>query len=88
MATFRDFWEAAVKARDEGRLTKAQRVTSRDDTLPGFRTDTPEKLFVEVLGPIPTSDSGRLSTSRFRTLTNIRAFDRVLLIPETGTQWC
>jgi beta-lactamase superfamily II metal-dependent hydrolase len=65
MATFSDFWEAAVKARDEGRLTKAKRVTSRDDALAGFGTDTPEKLFVEVLGPVATSTSGKVEYITF-----------------------
>ena len=65
MATFRDFWEAAGKARDEGRLAKAQRVTSRDDMLPGFRTDGPEKLLVKVLGPVPTPDSGKVEYITF-----------------------
>ena len=65
MTTFSDFWKAARKARDEGRLTKAQRVTSRDGTLPGFRTDDPAKLRVKVLGPVTTSNSGKVEYVTF-----------------------
>jgi len=65
MSTFSDFWDAAWKANNEGRLTKAQRITSRDETLPGFRAQGPEKLLVEVLGPIPTSDSGKVEYVTF-----------------------
>jgi len=65
MSTFSDFWDAAWKAHNEGRLTKAQRITSRDETLPGFRVQGPEKLLVEVLGPIPTSDSGKVEYVTF-----------------------
>ena len=58
MATFRDFWKAAEKAKSENRLNGARRITSRDDELPGFTGSGPDKLHIKVLGPVPTKDSG------------------------------
>lgn len=63
MATFKDFWTAAWNANVDGRLDGARRITNRNSTLPGFGTSDPEKLRIEVLGPVPTSQSG---TVRYR----------------------
>ena len=60
MSQFTGFWKAAIKAKEEGRLEGARRVTSRDRYLPGFSSGGTEKLRVRVLGPIPTRPSGRV----------------------------
>jgi beta-lactamase superfamily II metal-dependent hydrolase len=65
MATFRDFWKTARKAQRDGRLARARRVTARDGTLPGFRSQNPAKLSIEVIGPETTSDSGRVEYVTF-----------------------
>ena len=65
MPTFRDFWIAAWNAEVEGRLIKAKRITTRNATLPGFGTTDPDKLRVEVLGPVPTSQSGSVRYATF-----------------------
>ncbi|MDY6986915.1 MAG: MBL fold metallo-hydrolase [Thermodesulfobacteriota bacterium] len=65
MATFRDFWKAAQNAHHNGRLTSARRVTVRDATLPGFQSEESAKLRVDVLGPVATSDSGRVEYGTF-----------------------
>ena len=58
MPTFRDLWEAACAARDNGRLKGAKRITNRNKTLPGFGAVEADALCVEVLGPVPTSRRG------------------------------
>lgn len=65
MATFRDFWLAAWNANVDGRLDKAKRITNRNSTLPGFGTSDNEKLRVEVLGPVPSSQSGAVRYDTF-----------------------
>ena len=65
MATFRDFWKAAAKAKVEGRLQGANRITNRDGFLPGFKSIGPDKLHIEVLGPVPTSSSGNFEFVTF-----------------------
>ena len=65
MATFRDFWKAAQKAHTQGRLDKARRLTSRDDLLPHFKSGDQQKLRVEVLGPVPTSEIGKVEYVTF-----------------------
>ena len=65
MARFRDFWNAARDAHNEGRLKRAQRVTNRNTTLPGFNTTAPQLLRVEVLGPVPTSPNGAVKYVTF-----------------------
>lgn len=58
MSRFHDFWEAALAARDEGRLQASQRLTYRDHVLPGFAGDAQQELRIEVLAPITTSAQG------------------------------
>jgi len=65
MASFRNFWVAALKAKDEGRLGGARRITIRDKTLPGYSQDDDDKLFVRILGPVPTKTSGRVEFVAF-----------------------
>lgn len=65
MTTFHDFWVAAWNARAEGRLTDAKRITNRNATLPGFGANDPNKLRIEVLGPVPTSQSGAVKYVTF-----------------------
>ena len=60
MTSFRKFWQAALDARRDGRLVGAKRVTNRNETLPGYSRDDDDKLFVSVLGPVPTKQSGRV----------------------------
>ena len=65
MATFRDFWKAAAKAKAEGRLQSVRRITNRDEFLPGFKSSGPEKLHIEVLGPVLTRNSGKFEYVTF-----------------------
>jgi len=62
---FRNFWKAALKAKSDGRLSSAKRITVRDESLPGFSRDEDQKLFVSVLGPVPTMMSGRIEYVAF-----------------------
>lgn len=65
MYTYRKFWEAAAKAKSENRLTGAKRITNRNASLPGFTSTDPQKLHIEVLGPVPTSQSGAVEYVTF-----------------------
>ena len=65
MRSFRDFWAAALEAHSDGRLRAARRITSREATLPRFGSSDPDRLRVEVLGPVPTSPSGAIRFSTF-----------------------
>ena len=65
MTRFRDFWNAACNAHQEGRLKRAKRVTNRDVTLLGFNSCNPQLLRVEVLGPVPTSPTGAVKYVTF-----------------------
>jgi hypothetical protein len=92
MTRFRQFWEAAVAAEDEGRLHHGcRRLTHRDDTVPGFTVSPSDGLRVEVLGPVVTRDhglvryrafadpkqpTGQSSAICWRTTGTIRAFSR------------
>jgi len=58
MSSFRKFWQAAIDAKADGRLIAAKRITNRNKTLPGYSRDESDKLFVSVLGPVPTKQSG------------------------------
>lgn len=71
MTTFNDFWTAAWNANVDGRLNNARRITNRNATLPGFGTSNPDKLRVEVLGPVTTSQSGSV---RYRTFPDPHDF--------------
>lgn len=66
MSTFKDFWQAALDAHNANpsRLAGAKRITNRNNTLPGFSTGDPNKIRIEVLAPVPTSQSG---TVRYMT---------------------
>ena len=65
MSTFSDFWQAAIDAHGENRLTRARRLTQRDGSLAGFRSRGSDDLFIEILGPVPTSPSGRVQYVTF-----------------------
>lgn len=65
MAQFRQFWEAALAAEAAGRLKDARRITIRDAVLPLFSEGGPGKLKATVLGPVPTSRSGRVNYVTF-----------------------
>lgn len=65
MSSFRKFWQAAIDAKADGRLVGAKRLTNRNETLPGYSDDEDEKLFVSVLGPIPTKQSGQVDYVTF-----------------------
>lgn len=65
MSTFNDFWIAAWNAWVDGRLGGAQRITNRNKTLPGFGSSDSKKLRIEVLGPIPTSQKGKVKYVTF-----------------------
>ena len=62
---FRKFWQAALDAKDDGRLGSAKRITIRNEKLPGYTQDDDNKLFVEVLGPVPTKMSGSVEYVAF-----------------------
>ncbi|WP_155838339.1 ComEC/Rec2 family competence protein [Hyphomonas beringensis] len=63
--TYRKFWDAAIQAHDAGRVGFAKRLTIRDKSLPGFASKSKDKLYVEVLGPIPTKMSGSVEYVTF-----------------------
>lgn len=65
MPSFRKFWEAAVEAKNDGRLGAVKRITVRNKTLPGYSSADENRLFVSVLGPVPTSDTGRVEYVSF-----------------------
>jgi phosphoribosyl 1,2-cyclic phosphodiesterase len=65
MTTFRDFWTAARTAQQAGRLQRAKRITNRNATLTGFGGIDPEKLRIEILGPVPTAQSGLIRYRAF-----------------------
>jgi beta-lactamase superfamily II metal-dependent hydrolase len=51
---FKRFWQAAIDAKNAGRLNRAKILTVIDRLLPGFEGDTTgNQLKVEVLAPIP-----------------------------------
>lgn len=61
MSQFRKFWEAALEAKEQGRLHSARRLTNRDDFVPGFKPKAGElRLVAKVLGPVPTKASGAI----------------------------
>ena len=53
MSSFKRFLEAAVMAKDKGRLGKMKRLTVRDGHVPGFTGNN--ELRLQILGPVPTS---------------------------------
>lgn len=57
MPTFRNFLSAVVDAHDAGRLGGMDRLTSRLDHVPGY-SGSGDGLRIEVLGPVPLSQSG------------------------------
>lgn len=63
--TFHKFWRAAVEANNAGRLQKSKRLTIRNEVLPDFDERGDDKLFVEILGPIPTKMSGTVEYETF-----------------------
>lgn len=65
MSSFRKFWDAAIQAKEEGRLGSAKRLTVRDTSLPGYSKDEDDSLFVSVLGPVPTKMSGKVEYVSF-----------------------
>ena len=65
MTQFRNFWRAALDAHAQGRLRGARRITQRDGELPGFSRDDEDELRIEVLGPVPTRQSGRVEYTTF-----------------------
>lgn len=69
-ATFRRFLEAVVRANDDGRLGSLRRLTSRDETVPGYRND--DGLKIQVLGPVPTRPSGRINWPWFTDSSHTR----------------
>lgn len=58
MSSFEKFWQAALDAKQAGRLTGSKRITNRDGFLPGYIHDGEDRLQVAVLGPVPTKASG------------------------------
>lgn len=59
MFQFRKFWEAALAAKQQGRLHSARRLNSRDDFVPGFAPEGSQPvLTAQVLGPVPTKPRG------------------------------
>lgn len=75
MSSFRKFWQAALDAKAAGRLGGAKRLTNRNKTLPGHSQDDDNKLFVSVLGPVPTKQSGSVEFLAFPDAHNIARAD-------------
>jgi len=72
MSSFDGFWQAAIHAKEQGRFSgNARRITSRDTTLPGYSASGDDKLFVEVLGPVPTRASGSVEYVGFPAAKSI-----------------
>ena len=69
--SFRKFWEAAIAAKADGRLGSARRITVRDELLPGYTEEGEDKLFVKVLGPVPTNPSGNVEYVTFPDTHNL-----------------
>jgi beta-lactamase superfamily II metal-dependent hydrolase len=68
MSQFKDFWMAALQAKQQERLRSARRLTSRDDFVPGFEPRSGQlRLVAKVLGPVPTKPSGAI---RYVTFTD------------------
>lgn len=65
MSTFNSFRAAAWNASVDGRLDSAKRLTVRKKTVPGFSTNNPEKLRIEIPGPVPTTSSGKAEYETF-----------------------
>jgi beta-lactamase superfamily II metal-dependent hydrolase len=65
MKSYIKFWKAAADAKGEGRLGHAKRITSRNESLPGFDTSNEDKLRIEVLGPVPTKPTGAVEYVAF-----------------------
>ncbi len=72
---FRNFWQAALDAKQDGRLKNSERITIRTGGLPGYTKDDGDKLFVSVLGPVPTNMSGRLHYVAFPDAHDIAGAD-------------
>lgn len=62
---FREFWQAALEAEQQGRLRSARRVTHRTRLLPGYGGDPADGLRVEILGPVATRDQGTVEYVAF-----------------------
>ncbi len=62
---FRRFWQAALDAEQDGRLGSAKRITVRNKNLPGYTEEGEDKLFISVLGPVPTKKSGSVEYVAF-----------------------
>ncbi len=61
MAQFKNFWLAALQAKQQGRLRSSRRLTSRDDFVPGFEPLSGQlRLVAKVLGPLPTKPYGAI----------------------------
>ncbi len=70
MYTFKRFLEAAVDAKDKGRLGKMKRLTVRDGHVPGFGAN--EALSLKILGPVPTSKNGPYRFKWFKDSSHTR----------------
>lgn len=70
MSSFKRFLEAAVMAKDKGRLGKMKRLTVRDGHVPGFTGNN--ELRLQILGPVPTSSSGPYHYSWFKDSSHTR----------------
>ncbi|MDH5326360.1 MAG: hypothetical protein OEZ68_11535 [Gammaproteobacteria bacterium] len=55
MSSFGNFWQAALDAKQQGRLKGAKCLNVHHKTLPGYGQDPSQGLRVDVLGPIPLS---------------------------------
>lgn len=72
---FRNFWQAALDAEQDRRLDNAKRITIRNENLPGYTQDDDDKLFVSVLGPVPTKMSGNVEYVAFSDAHDIADVD-------------
>lgn len=53
MVSFKKFWNAALEAKQEGRLNSAKSINIHDKTIKGFKKDANKGLKIEILGPVP-----------------------------------
>jgi len=75
MSSFQKFWQAALDAKTAGRLGGAKRLTNRNEAVPGYSQDNDDRLFVSVLGPVPTKKSGSVEFVAFPDANDIAKDD-------------
>lgn len=53
MSSFKKFWEAALEAKEEGRLIGVKCLTKHNKTVDEYDNDPENGLRIEIIGPVP-----------------------------------